>query len=70
MIWAQKRMPGWPISVHLKFLRICMSVTAVLLGLYHLRVRCTPVATLLHGKRHRYPGPRPAWTRPMAASRP
>ena len=43
----------WPISIHLKFLLICVAVTGILLVIYQLGVRYTPIGTMLNGKRVR-----------------
>ena len=44
---------GWSISIHLKFALICVAVTAILLVVYQLGVRYTPVGAMLNGKRLR-----------------
>lgn len=44
---------GWRVSVHLKFALICLAVTGILLALYQLGVRYTPVGTMLNGRRRR-----------------
>lgn len=43
----------WPIGVHLKFLLTCGMTTAILLVVYQLGVRYTPIGTMLNGKRTR-----------------
>ena len=43
----------WPISVHIKFGLISVGVTAVLLVVYQLGVRYTPIGTMLNGRRTR-----------------
>ena len=59
-------MKDWPIGVHLKFLLICGMTTAVLLVVYQLGVRYTPIGTMLNGKRTRR---RAAVSAPAGASR-
>lgn len=46
-------MMDWPISVHIKFLLTCGMTTAILLVVYQLGVRYTPIGTMLNGKRTR-----------------
>ena len=50
---AFRLMTDWPVSVHVKFALVCMGTTAILLVLYQLGVRYTPVGTMLNGKRVR-----------------
>lgn len=59
-------MKDWPIGVHLKFLLICGMTTAILLVVYQLGVRYTPIGTMLNGKRTRR---RAAVSAPASASR-
>ena len=53
VVGAQWLVVGWPISVHLKFLLICVAVSAVLLVVYRFGVRYTPVGAMLNGRRTR-----------------
>ncbi|MCY4438582.1 MAG: acyltransferase [Chloroflexi bacterium] len=53
IVFAQRIVLDWPISPHLKFVLICVTVTAVLLATYQLGVRYTPIGTMLNGKRER-----------------
>ncbi len=55
IVFAQRLVLTWPIDAHLKFLLICVTVTAVLLATYQLGVRYTPIGTMLTGKRTRPP---------------
>ena len=55
IVFAQRLVLTWPINAHLKFLLICVTVTAVLLATYQLGVRYTPIGTMLTGKRTRPP---------------
>ena len=50
---GQALMVDWDTNPHLKFLLICTSVTGVLLVVYQLGVRYTPVGSLLNGPRRR-----------------
>ena len=43
----------WRVSVHLKFTIMVVGVTAILLVVYQVGVRYTPVGTMLNGKRTR-----------------
>jgi peptidoglycan/LPS O-acetylase OafA/YrhL len=44
---------GWRIGSHLKFVLLNVAVTAVLLVVYQLGVRYTPIGTMLNGRRTR-----------------
>ena len=59
IVFAQRLVLAWPVNAHLKFLLICVSVTAILLATYQLGVRYTLIGTMLNGKRIRRRG-RPA----------
>ena len=48
-------MNDWAIGVHIKFLLTCGMTTAILLVVYQLGVRYTPIGTMLNGKRTRRP---------------
>ena len=53
IVFAQRLVLTWPVSAHLKFALICITVTAVLLLSYQLFVRYTVIGTMLNGKRER-----------------
>ena len=53
VVVAQWLLVDVALSVHLKFLVVFGAVTALLLVLYHLGVRYTPIGTMLNGKRTR-----------------
>ena len=53
IVFAQRLVLTWPMSAHLKFVLICIAVTAVLLVSYQLFVRYTVIGTMLNGKRER-----------------
>lgn len=53
VVAGQRLVLDWPLSVHLKFGAICVVVFAVLLIVYQLGVRYTPVGTMLNGPRAR-----------------
>ena len=53
IVFAQRLVLTWPVSAHLKFLLICVTVIGVLLVTYQLFVRYTPIGTMLNGKRVR-----------------
>ena len=46
---------GWRIGSHAKFVLLNLAVTAVLLVVYELGVRYTPIGTMLNGRRTRRP---------------
>ena len=54
VIGAQFLLAGWPVSVHLKLLMICAGVTGILVVVYQLGVRYTPLGTMLNGRRWRH----------------
>ena len=56
VIGAQRLIVDWPVSVHLKFVLINVTVVAVLLVAYQTGVRYTAIGTMLNGLRV----PRPA----------
>lgn len=51
IITAQLLIADWPISVHLKFLLICLGVPAILLVMYQYGVRYTVIGRMLNGPR-------------------
>ena len=51
IVFAQRLVLTWPLNTHLKFLLICVAVTAVLLVSYQLGVRYSPIGTMLNGRR-------------------
>ena len=51
IITGQLLIADWPISVHLKFLLICLSVPAILLVMYQYGVRYTVIGRMLNGPR-------------------
>ena len=53
IVFAQRLVLAWPMNAHLKYVLICVAVTAVLLATYQLGVRYTPIGTMLNGKRER-----------------
>ena len=53
VVAGYKLILDWPISIHLKFLLICVAVTGILLVIYQLGVRYTPIGAMLNGKRVR-----------------
>ena len=53
IVFAQRLVLTWPIDAHLKFVLICVAVTAVLLATYQLFVRYSLIGTMLNGKRLR-----------------
>lgn len=53
ILLGQMLLVGWPVSVHLKFVLLCVGVIAILLSTYHLGVRYTVVGTVLNGPRTR-----------------
>ena len=53
IIGGQLLIADWPISAHLKYLIICLSVPAFLLAVYQYGVRYTVIGTMLNGPRHR-----------------
>ena len=53
IVFAQRLVLAWPMNAHLKFLLICVTVTAILLATYQLGVRYTLIGTMLNGKRER-----------------
>ena len=55
VVFAQRLVLMWPVSAHLKFLLICVTVIGVLLVTYQLFVRYTLIGTMLTGKRTRPP---------------
>lgn len=54
VLGAQALAVPWPVSVHLKFALICISVTGILLATYHFGVRYTFVGRVLNGPRVRH----------------
>ena len=55
VIGAQRLVVDWPVSVHLKFVLINVTVVAVLLLVYQAGVRYTAVGSALNGPRTRRP---------------
>ena len=53
IVVAFELLAPWRISIHLKFVLIIVSVTAILLVVYHFGVRYTPIGAVLNGKRTR-----------------
>lgn len=53
VIAGQMLVLEWPIHYHLKFLLVCVGVTAILLATYQLGVRYTVIGTALNGPRRR-----------------
>ena len=53
VIAGYKLILDWPVSIHLKFLLMCVAVTGILLVIYQLGVLYTPIGTMLNGKRVR-----------------
>ena len=53
VVFAQRLVLTWPVSAHLKFLLICVTVIGVLLVTYQLGVRYTLIGTMLNGRRVR-----------------
>ena len=53
---AYRIMKDWPVSVHTKFALVCLGTTLILLIIYQLGVRYTPVGTMLNGRRARISG--------------
>ncbi len=53
VVFGFKLVLDWPVNIHLKFALICVTVTAILLVVYQLGVRYTPIGTTLNGKRVR-----------------
>lgn len=53
IVFAQRLVLTWPLNPHVKFLLICVVVTALLLATYQLGVRYTLIGTMLNGKRER-----------------
>lgn len=53
IVFAQRLVLTWPVNAHLKFVLICVAVTAVLLATYEVGVRYTIIGTMLNGKRIR-----------------
>ena len=51
VVVAFELIAGWRIGSHLKFALIVVAVTAVLLALYQLAVRYTPIGAILNGPR-------------------
>ena len=68
VIAAQMLVVTWPISIHLKFLLISTTIVAVLLVVYQVGVRYTPIGTVMNGPRTRRAAPpaRPMVPRPEA----
>ena len=63
IIASQLLTVSWPVSPHLKFTLLCLSVTGILVVVYQIGVRYTPVGTLLDGRstgRSAQPEPIPA----------
>ena len=57
VIGAQRLIVDWPVSVHLKFALINVTVVAVLLPAYQAGVRYTAIGTMLNGPRVPRPAP-------------
>ncbi len=53
IIAGQLLIADWPISAHLKYLMVCLGVSAFLLTAYQYGVRYTVVGTMLNGPRRR-----------------
>ncbi len=53
VVGGQWLMLDWPVNPHLKFLALCLAVPGVLLIVYELGVRYTPVGVMLNGRRTR-----------------
>lgn len=57
VVAAQAIVRDWDLPPYIKFLMICLAVTALLLASYRLFVRYTPIGTLLNGSKQRVPAP-------------
>ena len=53
VIAGQSLLVGLPLNPHLKFALLCLVVSAILLVVYQIGVRYTPVGTFLNGRRSR-----------------
>ena len=63
VILLQAWVQTWEIAPVVKFTFIVLATCAILLILYQLFVRYTPIGTMLNGKRTRPPGARSWWQR-------
>ena len=53
IVVGYRLMLDWPVSAHIKFALLNVGVTAVLLAVYQVGVRYTPIGTMLNGRRTR-----------------
>ena len=57
VIAAQMLLVTWPVSIHLKFLLISITIVAGLLVVYQVGVRYTVIGTVMNGPRTRRAAP-------------